>query len=840
MQDFYKKPIFLHLVLVVLGLLLSIFLFFKPTVIDGKSLNAHDNEQSQAMTKEIDDFEAKTGEKSLWTNSLFGGMPTYMIKGDARSNVFMYITMAVHTIFPDNNTAGIIFNYFLFLYILFVVLKIKPFEAFLGAIMFSLATYNVVIISAGHITKAYAIGYIPLILAGIILTYRSKYLTGALVTCLGVGMQVYINHFQITFYTAIVVALLVLAYMVYAIMQKEIANWVKATSVVAIASVLAALPNVSHVFTTYEYQKETMRGGSELSAEAAKTGKKTTGLEKDYAFAWSEGRQESFSLLIPRFYGGGSVEDIGKNNKFYERMKDDFDKGAADDFVERFPAYHGDQGGTAGTIYIGAIVVFLAVLGFFLIEGAMKWWLMLSIALSLMMSWGSNLPGLNYFLFDNVPLFNKFRSVSMWLSITGLLAVISAVFGLHEFLNNQDEEKKKKHLKYLYISAGIVGGICLFFWATGIGEYDAPGDAALAENLTKAHYPEWVMEAVKEQREDMLQSDALRSFAFIALAFGALFFYTKKTIKSEYVVLALTVLCIIDILPFDKAFFPKEKFQKVKKDSSKIEIEATAADKEILKDTSPNYRVLNLTGDVFNEANTSYFHKSVGGYHPAKLRRYQDLIENYINQEAQVEAQKAMRMDSSAFVSANVLNMLNTKYVIVSPEANGVITNKHALGNVWLIDSLQLTKTAKEEIDALGKINPKTTALIASTSFDEGALKKKVFSSQGAVVLTSYEPNKIEYTADVKDESFAVFSEIYYPYGWKASIDDKEVEHLRVDYTLRGLVIPAGKHKITFVFDPDSFTLGKRMSSISSVIILLLFGAVIFMEWKKRKKTVQA
>ena len=832
----------MHLVLVLLGLLLSIFLFFKPTVIDGKSLNAHDNEQSQAMTKEIDDFEAKTGEKSLWTNSLFGGMPTYMIKGDAHTNVFMYITVALHVVFPENNTAGIIFNYFLFLYILFVVLKIKPFEAFLGAIVFALATYNVVIISAGHITKAYALGYIPLILTGVILTYRSKYLLGALVTCLGVGLQVYINHFQITFYTAIIIVLLVLAYLVYAIMQKEITNWLKASTVVAIASVLAALPNVSHVFTTYEYQKETMRGGSELSADAAKAGKKTTGLDKDYAFAWSEGRQESFSLLIPRFYGGGSVEDIGKNNKFYERMKDDFDKGAADDFVERFPAYHGDQGGTAGTIYIGAIVVFLAVLGFFIIEGALKWWLMLSIAISLMMSWGSNLPALNYFLFDNVPLFNKFRSVSMWLSITGLLAVISGVFGLHEFLKNEDEEKKKKYLKYLYISGGIVGGICLFFWMGGISEYDAPGDAALAEQLAKAKYPEWTMEAVKEQREDLLKSDALRSLLFIALAFGALFAFTKKIIKSEYVVLALTILCIVDLYPFDKAFFPKEKFQKAKKDKG-LEIEMTAADREVLKDTSPNYRVYNISqglSNSINEAFTSYYHKSVGGYHPAKLRRYQDLIDNYILQETQTDIDKAFKQDSTAFASANVLNMLNTKYFIVSPEANGVIANKYAMGNAWFIDSLRLVSSAKEEIAALGKINPRTTAVVDKSVLETSGIKSKSFKGEGSVQLTSYAPNRLQYAVEAKGDAFVVFSEIYYPYGWKASIDDKEVDHLRVNYTFRGLPIPAGKHQVKFVFDPDSFTLGKRMSSISSVIILLLFGAVIFAEWKRRKNTAVA
>jgi uncharacterized membrane protein YfhO len=296
---------------------------------------------------------------------------------------------------------------------------------------------------------------------------------------------------------------------------------------------------------------------------------------------------------------------------------------------------------------------------------------------------------------------------------------------------------------------------------------------------------------------------------------------------------------VIDILPFDKAFFPKEKFQKVHKQKDAPDIESTAADREILKDAS-NYRVLNLTGDVFNEANTSYFHKSVGGYHPAKLRRYQDLIENHIPQEAQTEAQKAMRMDSSAFSSANVLNMLNTKYLIVSPESNGVITNKYALGNVWLVDSLQITKTAKEEIDALRKINPRRTALISASSLEEGAIKKNVYTSTGSIQLSSYAPNKLEYTADLSADAFAVFSEIYYPYGWKASIDEQEVNHVRVDYTLRGLPIPAGKHKITFVFDPDSFKLGKRLSSISSVIILLLFAGVVFVELRNRKREVKA
>ena len=835
MQDFYKKPIFLHLVLIVLGLLLSIFLFFKPVVIDGRALNAHDNEQSQAMTKEIDDFEEKTGEKSLWTNAMFGGMPTYMIKGDAQTNIFRYITMALHTVFPDNSTAGILFGYFLFLYILFVVLKIKPFEAFLGALMFSLSTYNVVIISAGHITKAYAIGYIPLILTGIILAYRTKYLIGALVTCLGLGLQVYSNHIQITFYTGIIVAVLIIAYLVYAFIQKEIGNWLKSTGTVVVAVALAILPNISQMLTTYEYQKETMRGGSELSVDAAKTGKKTTGLDRDYAFAWSEGKQETFTILIPRLMGGGSTENIGTDAKIYDELKEKIGKDEAEKFVEQFPGYHGDQTFTGGTIYFGSIIIFLAIFGFFLIKGAMKWWLMVSIALSMMMAWGSNFPALNYFLFDHLPLFNKFRSVSMWLSITSLLAVISAVFGLNEYLRNEDEIAKAKYKNYLLISFGIVGVICLYFWMIGLDDYTSPRDA----EMLKGGYPQWLIDSIVEQREALSKSDALRSLTFIALAFGALYFAAKKTIKAEYIVLAITVLCVIDILPFDKAFFPKEKFQKVHKQKDASDIESTAADREILKDAS-NYRVLNLTGDVFNEANTSYFHKSVGGYHPAKLRRYQDLIENHIPQEAQTEAQKAMRMDSSAFSSANVLNMLNTKYLIVSPESNGVITNKYALGNVWLVDSLQITKTAKEEIDALRKINPRRTALISASSLEEGAIKKSVYTSTGSIQLTSYAPNKLEYTADLSGDAFAVFSEIYYPYGWKASIDEQEVNHVRVDYTLRGLPIPAGKHKITFVFDPDSFKLGKRLSSISSVIILLLFAGVVFVELRNRKREVKA
>ena len=614
-------------------------------------------------------------------------------------------------------------------------------------------------------------------------------------------------------------------------MQKEIANWLKATGTVVIASALAVMPNSTQMLTTYEYQKETMRGGSELSDEAKKSGQKTTGLDKDYAYQWSEGKQESFTLLIPRLMGGASYENIGESSKIYKEMKETYGKDQAQKMAENFPGYHGDQTFTSGTIYFGAIIVFLAVFGFFIIEGAMKWWLISGAAVSLMMSWGSNFPAFNYFFFDNVPLFNKFRSVSMWLSITSLMAVISAVFALHQFLSNTDEVKAAKHKKYLYISGAIVGAICLYFWMVGLDEYTSPRDA----EMLKSGYPEELVQQIVEQREDLSKGDALRSLLFIAMAFGALYAYTTKKVKAEYIALVLTVLCVIDIVPFDKNFFPKEKFQKVAKHKD-IEIEATPADKFILQDKSLNYRVLNLTGDVFNEANTSYFHKSIGGYHPAKLRRYQDLIENYIPQEAQAEAQKAAKGDTLAFASANVLNMLNSKYIILAPQAEAVVKNKFALGNAWFIDTLKSVKNAKEEIDGLAKLNPKRTALISEEVSAQLKTKKKEFSSKGSIELISYEPNRLEYNVDAVGESFAVFSEIYYPFGWKASIDGNEVEHVRVNYALRGLEIHAGKHKVSFVFEPDSFKLGKTLSSASSLIILLMIGAVAFLLFKKRKE----
>ena len=810
-KDFFQKILPIHLLFIGIGLLLSFFLFFSP-VVNGKTLSQSDSAQSSAMSKEVNDFEAKTGEKSLWTNSLFGGMPTYMIKADQGNNIFQYIARSLRFGLPFT-TVGILFTYFLFIYILLVVLKMKPLEAFLGALMFGLSSYNIIIIEAGHITKAYAIGYIPLILTGIVLIYQKKYWVGAILTCIGLGVQIYTNHFQITYYTGIVVGLMIICYFVFAVVNKEIKVWLLSTSLVVLASVMAVLPNVSHLWTTYEYQEETMRGGSELTAKTA--GVKTTGLEKEYAFAWSQGKAETFTLLIPHFMGGGSQEAIGKSSKTYEVLKEKAGLETAEQIAKGAPTYWGDQPGTSGAIYFGCIVIFLGVLGFILLQGPLKWWLIVGTVLTIFLSWGKNLMGLNEFLFDHLPLYNKFRSVSMWLSLTSLLVVLSAILGVHDFIANH-ETNKEKYLKRLYIAFGVVGGFCLFMGLFGASFFDfhAPSDA----RLLQSGYPQWLIDAIVEDRKDMMQSDAFRSFGLISLSFLGLLALTKKALKAEYVLVALCLLTLIDVYKVDKAFVAEDKFKREKRNQN--ELEPTSADLMILQDKDPNYRVLNLAGDTYNEAITSYFHKSVGGYHPAKLRRYQDLIERHISQR-----------------HLPVINMLNTKYIIVDNNQQlQVMTNDQACGNAWFIDTLLVTKTAEAELDTLDGINPKHSAVIDQEFYNKLATKKMVFAANGNVQLTSYKPNELLYSASSAAGGLAVFSEIYYPYGWKAFIDGKEVEHVRVDYVLRGLEIPAGKHEVKFVFAPESFIVGSKISGIGSILILIAIVAGLAFIYYKAKK----
>ncbi|MFM7022687.1 MAG: YfhO family protein [Flavobacteriales bacterium] len=816
MKEFIEKKVLVHLLMLGIGLALSWVLFFMP-VFSGKTLAQTDTSSSIAMAKEVTDFEEQTGEVSMWTNSMFGGMPTYMIKGNQDNNIFRYVYATLKFGLPFT-TVAILFTYFLFSYFLLIVLRLKPLEALFGATMFALSSYNLIIIEAGHITKAYAIGYTPLILAGVILALRNRYLVGGLIVCVGLGVQIYTNHVQITYYTGIIVGLLILSWLVYAIKQKEVFNWLKGIAVIVGASGLAVLPNVSHLWTTYEYQAETMRGGSDLAADTVKV--KPTGLDRDYAFEWSQGKDETFTLLIPRYMGGGSNESIGEKSKTYEALiENQVPASEAKKVVKAAPTYRGDQLFTSGAIYFGSIVVFLAVLGFVLVKGPVKWWLVAGSILSIMLSWGENFPSLNYFLFDHLPLYNKFRSVSMWLSLTSLLAVISAVLGIREFFNDPSERNKK----ILLITYGVVGGVCLLFALFGselVDTFSSPGDAKLIER----GYPEYMIEALVADRADMLQSDAFKSFAFISLACAALFLYFKKTLKAEYAVIAIVLVSLIDLYKVDKSFFGEEKFERVRKG---INIEATPADRQILEDKDPNFRVFNLAVDnPFSDAYTSYFHKSVGGYHPAKLKRYQDIIEYQISKQ-----------------NPAVMNMLNTKYFIFRDKQGQYLVQKNAnaLGNAWFVDSLRIVKTAREEIDGLNPpFNPEKTAIISQEFYSTLPSKKTVYADTGDIKLTSYKPNELVYTSNNPVAGFAVFSEVYYKAdGWQASIDGKEVDHVRVDYILRGLEIPAGKHEIKFVFAPKSFVVGSKVSGISSIviglIILFALGSVAFKQYKLGK-----
>ncbi len=799
--------------LAAIAIFVAITLVYFSPLLEGKKLKQGDIIQFKGMSKEISDFRDATGEEALWTNSMFGGMPAYQISVQYKGNVLRYLDRIMQLYLPQ--PAGMVFLYMIGFFILLLVMKVDKWLAIAGAIAFAFSSYLFIIFEAGHNSKAHAIGYMAPVLAGIILTYRGRYLTGGIMAAIALSLELLTNHLQITYYLMMIAGVYVITELVTAIREKQYAVFAKASGVLVLASVFAVATNITSLWATYEYGKDTIRGKTELTSEKSN---RTSGLDKDYATGWSYGKMETFTLLIPNFNGGSSQGPLTESSNVYQVLKENnISDSQAQSIIKSLPLYWGAQPGVAGPVYIGAIIMFLFVFALFIADKKYRWWLLAATILSILLAWGKNFMPLTDFFLHYVPGYNKFRAVSMTLVIAELCIPLLAFLGLQKALSGEID--RKKLTKYLYYSLGITGGISLFFAVLGGSIFDF-------SSSNDSYLPEWLIAAIHQDRASLLSSDSFRSLAFILLAGAAIWAMINQKIKKPVFFTAIILLILIDMWTINRRYLNTESF--VRKSVDAVPFQPTAADQLILKDTDPNFRVFNQTvGNPFADASTSYFHKSLGGYHGAKLRRYQEVIDHHL-----------------AKGNMNVYNMLNTKYFIV-PGAKGeqpqMQINMEAMGNAWFVNNAHMVNNADEEINALTDFVPAETAVYDKRF--ESQVKGHMISkdSTAFIELTEYKPNHLTYKSESQTEQLAVFSEIYYAKGWDAYIDGKKSPHFRANYILRAMIVPAGRHTIEFKFEPAVYKTGEKIAYASSILLVLLaLGAVGLMLRPKNETSRQA
>jgi hypothetical protein len=835
-------------ILIILGFVALSYAYFSP-VLAGKQLPQMDDTHTKGMSNEIIQYEKDhPGEHPMWTNSMFGGMPSYLIKGPVSFNIYGKIYSVVRLYLPYR-TVGILFVLLLGFYVLLISLKANKYLSIAGAIGFAFATFNIMIISVGHITQAYAIAFVPWTVAGFMLLFDKKYLFGGLMTVIGLGLEVASSHPQITYYCFLIVLTLFIVKFVYAILEKELKHFFIVAAISVVAVFLAILPNIVNLWTTYEYGKYSIRGGSELSVQK-ETGKKSTGLEKDYALSWSYGVSESFSVLVPNIKGAG-VKGFKENSKTAQKLQElglqDPDKVAAS-----LPVYWGDLPWTDSTVYFGAIICFIFVFGLFVVKGANKWWLLIIAILSFTLAWGKHFPVVSNLFFDFVPGYNKFRTVEMIIVIANFAFPLLGFLALKKLIEGSiDKNEALKALKY---SLYIVGGLLLIFilvpgwffsFSSNFAQYN---DSSLADQLKKSQWSDDVIQsllnAMHDDRKAILRLDSLRSLFYIVVAAGFIWAFISKKINAVYLSAGLIAFILVDQWSVNKRIVNNNNF--VDKEEYQNQISATKADDYILQDKSLDYRVLNLTQSPFNDAYTPYFHKSIGGYHGAKMRRYQDLIEGPITSDLmklQTIFQKAQENKSFESITQSlkqltVLNMLNTKYIIYNGEAAPLL-NTAALGNAWFVHAIKWVDGPDAEYAALSNFNPDSIAIV-DKKFEKELSYNEPFDSTAKIELVSYAPNKLEYTSTTKRPQLAVFSEIYYDKGWDVFIDGKPAAYGRADYILRAMIVPEGNHKIEFKFEPKSVSAGQKIALASSILVILLVIVTLYFVAKKNDNSDDA
>lgn len=797
-----------HLVAILLFLGLTIT-YFSPIMFENKDMAQADLISGAGWGNDAKQYHEETGEYTFWSNAMFGGMPANYAYMPRTNNIFDRFSKLVMFNLPPIHV-GVVFLYLAGFYIFLLALGANPWLSMIGAIAYGLSSYNIIILEAGHVNKALVMATMAPVLGGILLCYRKKFLWGSLITLFFTGFNVLWNHQQISYYLLLIIIPLAIVYFIFALREKKVKDFFLSSGLLLVIAAIAVLPAADRLIPTADYSKETMRGGAVLqqTATGEKSGK--SGLDIDYAYQWSYGRLETITMMIPNFYGASSHYNIGRDSETYEALKQ---TGQAEQFSKHAPMYWGDQPFTSGPVYMGAIICFLFILGLFVVKGPEKWWILAATIISIILSWGKNFMVVNEFLYNSLPLYNKFRAPSMALVIAGVTMVALAIIALRDILKAED---KKVFIKPLYYSAGITGGLCLLLALLG-------GSLFSFTSASDVNYPQWLLSAFIEDRQGMLTGDAWRSFFLILLSAGGLWLYLNNKLKASYLMALIGLLVLIDMWTVDKRFLNNDHF--MPKQVAKA-IKPTQNDLLILQDKDPNYRVLNLSTNTFNESATSYFHKSVGGYSPVKLRRYQDIIDFYL---------------SNRGINMNVLNMLNTKYVIV-PTENGstVQQNPDALGNAWFVDSLLWVDSPDDEIHALGTLNPATMAVVEKTWKENVTVEPVVVGDSASIVMTQYTPGKLTYQSHSDKARVAVFSEVFYK-TWRATIDGQPANPIRVNYILRGLEIPAGQHEVVFECVDELYLKSARWSSIGSifvgVILFALVGLLIFTGLRKRKET---
>ncbi|MEM9836646.1 MAG: YfhO family protein [Bacteroidota bacterium] len=810
------KSLFPHLIAVAIFAAIAAF-YFHPQF-SGKILRGQDLTSHRGMAGESAKYSQETGEKILWTNGMFGGMPTYQINRITEGNLLIYVQKGLALFF--SMPFGVFFAAMIGFYLMAILLGVNHWLSMVGAISFGVATNDFILFDAGHANKVMAIAYFPIIVAGVTLAFRKKYLIGGLLFGIGMGINLLLNHPQMTIYLAMTMLIYGMAHLVQIIKEQDWMHLGKLAAALGVGLLLGMGSAASNVLPTLEYSKDTMRGKPILTPPAsgeAVTSSQTEGLAWDYAMNWSNNGKDLIATLIPYAAGGGSLAEVGADSPFGDAVRQIGGRAPAS---VGLPLYHGGLNSTVGPAYLGALLWFLFLVGALLVRGPIKWWLVGGVILTMMLSLGKNFASFNHFIFDYFPLYNKFRAPSSIMSITDFLMAILAILGLHrcsQLISSKQTDLLKKNL---LIAGGVLGGIALFFWLLGPSVMTFSGDRDaiyagqfLGQNANQSQIST-LIRGFEETRMSLLRQDALRTFAFIALGFGVLWLYVGEKISTPLLAVALSVLVVVDFTGITYRYYTPDNFSTKRQEDASFA--PSPADQQILADNDPNFRVFNQTvADPFQDASTSYLHKSIGGYHPAKLQRYDDIITRHLRAGNQA-----------------VFNMLNAKYFIQRGQngAPAAARNPGALGHAWLVSAIQNVSTADEEINALGgNFNAQQTAVIHQEFSDQIAGLSP--NGQGTVELTSYKPSRLVYNFNSGSDQLAVFSEVWYGpgKGWTATIDGNEVDIIRANYVLRALKVPAGQHEIVFAFEPATYSTGVLLSYLSS---LLLLGGLIFMGYR--------
>lgn len=812
------KPALPHVIAVVLFTLVS-FLFFHP-VLEGKKLSANDTRMFAGSAKEIQDYRQETGKEPLWTNSMFGGMPSYLISVRFPGNLIKPLESLLKAF---KTPVAALFLSLLGFYLLLLLYKVKPWQALAGALAYGFASYLFIALSAGHNTKAYAMAYMAPVLGSVIYAFRNNALRGGVLMALFLTLQLMANHLQMTYYTLLIVLVFGIFEFISLIKEKNISGFFKPFLMLSIGVVLAIGINFGTIYTTWEYSKYSTRGTSDLKKADVKEEK---GLNKAYITQWSYGIDETMTLLIPDFRGGAS-EPFDKNSETVKALK----KNNMSQAAAQLGSYWGEQPGTSGPVYAGAIVLFLFVLGLIIVPGKEKWWILTAVILSIVLSWGKNLGFITNLFIDYFPGYDKFRAVSMTLVMAGVCIPLLAGLAMRQVYDKNIS--REAVIKAVKIAAAITGGIALLFFLL-------PSLAGSFLSGYEKDFPsnyDWLKSALISDRKMMLRVDAIRSAVLIFAAAAIIWLTIKEKIKTTHSIIILSLLVLIDLWPVANRYMNSGNFSK-KQAYNKL-FDPTYADKSIMEDKS-EHRVLNLTVSTFNDGTTSYFHHSIGGYHGAKLMRYDELISRGLSQEInslKSSLQKGSTIDelNNILSRSNALNILNTKYIIISPDQSPIL-NQNALGNVWLVGKIRFVENANEELDAISSIKPANEAVVDRKFSSVASLNDATVSPGDTIFLNSYKPNLLTYSCSSKTNRIAVFSEIYYPAGWNAFIDNKPADYFRADYVLRAIQIPAGEHTITFSFNPPSYKTGNSISLASSLILILLIAGIAVNEIIKLRK----